>query len=307
MIPQNVANYMNILILGGNGFVGSHLADALLLDGHKIRILDKSPEKFRAPLKNVDYRIGDFTDADLLASALEKIDFVFHTLSTTVPATSNLNPKADVQNNLVGTIGLLDEMVKAGVEKITFLSSGGTVYGNSSAELISENEPLNPVGSSYAISKTAIENYLFLYGKLHGIEPSIFRVSNLYGPRYGYTGVQGIITTFLDAMKKGEHVRVWGDGSAIRDYIFIDDLIILCVLAVNANRKGVYNVGSGVGHSILDVIGVIEKVLGKKADIKFDLGKVMDIKRVVLDIGKARRVFGWEPKISLEEGIRSII
>ncbi|MEK7547509.1 MAG: NAD-dependent epimerase/dehydratase family protein [Patescibacteria group bacterium] len=297
---------MNILILGGNGFAGSHLADALLLEGHKVRVLDKSHEKYRVPLANVDYRIGDFTDELFLAESLKNIDLVFHALSTTVPGTSNLNPKADAQINLVGTIGLLDQMVKVGVKRIVFFSSGGTVYGNADTESIPETHFLNPIGSSYAITKAAIENYLFLYEKLHGFKPLVLRISNLYGPRYGHIGIQGIITTFLSAILKNEPLQVWGDGSAVRDYLYVDDLIRLCVLAAKSNETGVFNVGAGRGYSILEIIDAVARVVGRKSEVKFEKSKALDIKRVVLDISKAKKVFNWEPRVSLEEGINNV-
>jgi len=294
---------MDILILGGNGFSGSHLVDAFLLEGHQVRVLDKIDEKFRSPLPGVDYRIGDFTDESFLAESLVNIDCVFHALSTTVPATSNLNPKADAQINLIGTIGLLDQMVKAGVQNIIYFSSGGTVYGNREEGHIPEAQLLHPIGSSYAISKVAAENYLLLYEKLHGIRPLILRISNLYGPRYGRVGDQGIITTFLNAIINNESLKVWGDGSAVRDYLYIDDLIRFCILAVKSRETGVFNVGAGEGHSILEVVDIISKVVGRSVDVKFEKSRELEIKRVILDISKANQVFHWLPHVSLEEGI----
>lgn len=294
---------MNILVLGGTGFIGSHLVDALLAAGEQVRVLSRKPEPYRSPLPQVDYRFGDFLDASFLAQSLEGVDTVIHALSTTVPSTSNKNPREDIHSNLEGTVGLLDAMTKQGITRVIFLSSGGTVYGNTTVSPLPENSPLHPL-SSYGIVKMAIEQYLFLYQHLHGLCPLILRPSNIYGPRHGHIGVQGIISTFLAAMKKGDPLKVWGDGSIVRDYLYIDDFVQLCIKVLRSQETGIFNVGAGAGFSIRDIIECVSKVTGKIPRVEFNPGRPFDIAKVILDISKSKKVFNWSPAITLEEGIR---
>ena len=294
---------MNILVLGGTGFIGSHLVDALLTDGEQVRVLSRNPEPYRAPLPQVDYRFGDFLDASLLEKSLEGIDVVIHALSSTVPSTSNKNPREDIRTNLESTVGLLDAMVKQGIPRVIFLSSGGTVYGNTAGSPIPENAPLHPL-SSYGIVKMAIEQYLLFYEHQSGLRPLIFRPSNIYGPRHGHIGVQGIISTFLAAMKREDPLNVWGDGSIVRDYLYIDDFVDVCMRALKSRETGIFNVGAGVGFSIRDIIACVTKVVGTMPLVEFNPGRPFDIASVILDISKAKKVFNWSPVVGLEEGIR---
>lgn len=293
---------MRILVLGGNGFIGSHLVDALLLAGHKVRVFDRGAELYRIPLQGVDYRLGDFADVPAVAEALEGVDVVYHLVSTTVPSTSNLDPIADIKGNLINTIQLLQLMTQKDISRIVYLSSGGTVYGTPDVTPIPETHPLRPV-CSYGVIKVAIENYLFMYQSLHGLEPVVLRASNPYGERQGHAGVQGVIGTFLNNVKSCEPIEIWGDGSVIRDYIHISDLVGLCLNAGVSNYCGVLNAGSGVGHSIHDVILAVGCVVGETIAPVFKSGRPYDVPKVVLDISKAKLELDWKPEINLLEGV----
>ena len=294
---------MNVLVFGGNGFIGSHLVDELLTSGYSVRVFDRFPEKFRPPLMGVDYRMGQFGDAFSMAEALQGVDIVYHLISTTVPGTSNLNPVADINDNLVATVVLLDQMVKMGVKRIVYLSSGGTVYGKPRIVPIPEDHPLKPI-CSYGVVKVAIENYLEMYQELYGLCPTIIRPSNPFGPRQGHGGVQGVIATFLAKIQHGETLTVWGDGSIVRDYVYVTDLVKLCVLAGVADCVGVFNAGYGKGTSLLEVIDLISDVTGRQIDVVYQASRAFDIREVVLDISKSEMSYGWRPKISFEQGIR---
>ena len=296
---------MRALVLGGSGFIGSHLVDALRADGHRVRIFDRQPDRFRDELKGVDYRFGSLGDVADVAEALTGVDVVFHLVSTSVPSTSNLDPVADVQGNLVPAVQLLDQMRRLDVRRIVFLSSGGTVYGNPTTSPVTEAHPLNPI-CSYGVVKVAIENYLFMYRDLYGIEPVVLRPSNPVGPRQGHFGVQGVVPTFLRRLLDGDPITIWGDGTVVRDYIDIADLVRLCVLAGASDAVGVFNAGSGVGTSIREVLSIIESVTGRLADVEYEPARAFDVERIVLDNGLARRTFGWSPTVSLEESIRRL-
>ncbi len=294
---------MNVLVLGGNGFIGSHVVDVLLMAGHSVRVFDRSPEKFRSPLPNVDYRLGAFEDSFLLAEALQGIDVVCHLISTTVPGTSNLDPVADIQSNLINTVRLLDQMRIMGVQKIIYLSSGGTVYGNPESVPIGEDQALNPI-CSYGVVKVAIEKYLFMYQQCYDLKPIVLRAANPYGPRQGHKGVQGLISTFLSKAINHDVLEVWGDGSVVRDYIYIEDLAQLCLAALDSEVTGVFNAGTGKGDSINEIIKAVDLVTGSTSCIKYKQGRSYDVLRVTLDTRKACEQFNWSPKVSLEEGVK---
>jgi len=293
---------MKVLVLGGCGFIGSHLVDGLLAAGHKVRVLDRAPELFRAPLANVDYCFGDFSDAPLLSDALEEVEVVYHLISTTVPSTSNLDPVADVQGNLINTLQLIQMMVQKNIPKIVFLSSGGTVYGIPETVPIVETHPLRPI-CSYGVVKVAIENYLQMFHQLHDLEYVILRASNPYGERQGHAGVQGVIGTFMKKILADEPIEIWGDGSVVRDFIYIGDLAELCVQACGHKVSGFFNAGSGVGNSVNEIVSTLVFVTGKQIAPIYKSGRGYDVPRVVLDVQSARNTFDWLPKVGLSEGI----
>ncbi|GAW37229.1 dTDP-4-dehydro-6-deoxyglucose reductase [Roseovarius sp. A-2] len=295
-----------ILLIGGCGFIGSHVADSLLARGLKVRVFDRRPEALRPPLAGVDYVIGDFSDSSLIYEAMSGVDAVIHLASTTVPATSNLDPVADIKGNLVATVQLLEVMRTTEVRKLVYLSSGGTVYGIPETEVVPETHPLRPI-SSYGIVKVAIENYLFMQHKLHGLQHVVLRASNPYGPRQGHTGVQGIIGTHLWRTARGEPVEIWGDGSVVRDFIHVRDLAELCAAAVQSDVAGCYNAGSGTGASVAQIVDSISRTVEQTGCTPmapvYKPGRSLDVPRVVLDITRACRDFDWTPRIGLDEGI----
>lgn len=293
---------MNVLVLGGNGFLGSHAVDCLLSAGHRVRILDRSPEKYRAPLVDVDYHTGEFEDAVGLERALSDIDTVIHLVSTTVPSTSNEDPQADVRGNLLPTMALLDAMLRQRVPRIVFFSSGGTVYGRTMEPLVNELVPVRPI-CSHAIVKLAIEAYLHMYSELHGLQYMTLRVANPYGERQGHIGVQGVIGTFMNRLREGRSLEIWGDGTVARDYIYVADVARACQLAVDSNAQGIFNIGSGLGLSLNELIGKLEKVTGIAASPVYQPGRAYDVPRIVLDCQKAADVLGWRPEVRIDEGL----
>ncbi len=225
---------MRVLVIGGCGFIGSHIVDKLLSSGHSVRVFDRNPEKFRRQLKNVEYFFGDIKDRMAVIESLADVEVVMHLVSTTFPGTANLDPVADVRDNLLATLNLLDSMVQSGVSRLVYLSSGGTVYGIPDQIPTPESHPLRPI-NSYGIVKAAIENYIGLFQREKAISPIIIRPSNPFGPRQGHTGVQGVVTTFLNRILRKETIEIWGDGTVVRDYLYVDDLARLCVTAATSS------------------------------------------------------------------------
>ena len=293
---------MKILVLGGNGFIGSHVVDELLDAGHAVRVFGRRHEVWRKPLPSVNYFLGDFSNVPILAEALQGVDAVLHLISTTVPSTSNLDPIADIQSNLENSVRFFQLMVSVNVKRIIFLSSGGTVYGIPSTLPVHENHPLNPI-CSYGVVKVAIEKYLGMFEQLYGLKPLIIRASNPFGPRQGHEGVQGVVSTFMQKILSGEKVTIWGDGGTKRDYLYVTDLAKFCRLATESELTGVFNAGSGSGLTLIELARMIEEACGKKLSIEYRAGRAFDVREIVLNIEKARNLLNWSPGIALEDGL----
>jgi UDP-glucose 4-epimerase len=294
---------MNCLVLGGNGFIGSHLVDHLLAEGHSVRVFDKYEEHYRKPIPSVDYQYGDFGNRGLMMETLMGMDVVFHLISTTLPKTSNDDPAFDVQSNLVESLFLLEQCVTQKVKKVIFISSGGTVYGKPSVLPIPENSPTDPE-CSYGITKLAIEKYLYLYWFLHGLDYCILRLANAYGERQRPTATQGAISVFLERALRNDEIVVWGDGSVVRDYIYVTDIAHALIKALSySGENKIFNIGSGQGHSLNEVIQVIEEVTGRALRVKYTDARSFDVPINVLDISRAKNQLIWAPMVSLRDGV----
>lgn len=297
---------MKCLVLGGNGFIGSHLVDQLLAEGHRVRVFDKNEEYYRKPIPQVEYQYGDFGNRGLLMEALADTDAVFHLISTTLPKTSNDDPAFDVQSNVIETLFLLEQCVVRKVRKLIFISSGGTVYGNPSIVPIPENSPTDPE-CSYGITKLTIEKYLYLYWYLHGLDYCILRLANAYGERQRPTATQGVVPVFLERALRSEEIVVWGDGSVIRDYIHVTDIASALTKALTySGETRIFNIGSGVGHNLNEVIQVIESITAQPLRVKYTESRSFDVPINVLDISRARNDLNWKPTVSFQEGIARV-
>lgn len=294
---------MNVLVIGGNGFIGSRLMLALGARGDRVRVLDRYPARTDVDWTGVDYRVGDFHDAELLAEVLPGIDQVYHLASCTVPSTADADPISDIQGNLVGTQRLLAAMREQGIRRLCYFSSGGTVYGNPEQVPVPESHPLRPI-SSYGIVKVAVEHYLAAYARQGWLDPVVIRPSNPYGPGQATGGVQGAVGVFLGRALAGEGVQIWGDGEAIRDYIFINDLIDLTIRAANSGLNSVFNAGSGVGTSLNELCAHIRASTGRDLPVEHRSCRAFDVRAVVLDVDQAHKHLGWVPQVGIQSGIR---
>ncbi|PKQ28284.1 MAG: NAD-dependent epimerase [Candidatus Anoxymicrobium japonicum] len=294
---------MRAVVIGGNGFIGSHLVDALLADRWQITVYDRAPERYRPPMPGVEYVQGELGNAGLLGTVLDGGDVLFHLASTTIPESSNDAPIFDIQSNLVDTVRLLDVCVARHVKKVIFLSSGGTVYGTPNALPVTEAAPTHPI-CSYGIVKLTIEKYLQLYKHLHDLSYTILRPSNPYGPRQNPVGHQGVVGVFLGRIAQELPISVWGDGEIIRDYLHVTDLVRACLAAATTETTGpIFNIASGQGTSLNQLLEVIERVIGRPPRIVRLPARPFDVPRLVLDSKRAQRALRWQPQIPLEEGI----
>ena len=298
---------MKILVFGGGGFIGSAIVDRLLLEGHEIRIFERprvEPYRKFSVTEHVEWMFGDMLSSHDVSLALADRDLVIHLVSTTLPKSSNEDPIYDVQSNLVGTLQILNAMVKLHVPKIIFISSGGTVYGTPQYLPIDESHPCNPQ-VSYGITKLAIENYLLLYERMYGTKALILRVANPFGKRQRIETAQGAVSVFLHRAISGQPINIWGDGSVTRDYIYIDDVAEAFARAINYDGpKSIFNVSQGQGTNLNELIALIEETLGHSIEKHYLPARDLDVAKNILSNHLALQELEWAPKISIREGIK---
>jgi len=293
----------NILILGGAGFIGKNLVEELKND-YDLIVFGRKENCFAG--NNPLFYKGDFSESrDLeIIFGENKIDLVIHLISTTIPSISNENMSFDVDSNLTGTINLLNLMKKYSVPKIIFVSSGGTIYGkiNPSIDSVSENHPTNPI-CSHGIIKLAIEKYILLYHHLYGIDYLILRVSNAYGENHASDRL-GLINVALKKIINKQSVQIWGDGMVIRDYIYAKDCVsIIRKLIEKGISNEIINVGSGIGHSINDILSIIQKIAGDFNIEKSEM-RNFDVPKIILNTNKLKSFIDFE-LTDIEVGIRN--
>jgi UDP-glucose 4-epimerase len=303
-----MSNIKYSLVLGGEGFIGSHLVNSLVQKGCKVKSFDRfhseAIQEKMIESKSFQSISGDFQLAKDLMPALEGCDVCYHLISTTTPLSSNLDPLFDIESNIKGTVQLLKLAMQAGVKKVVFISSGGTVYGVPQCTPILESHPTNPV-CSYGITKLAIEKYLHLYASLHGLQYSILRVANPYGEGQKAVKGQGAIAAFLSKALRNEQIEVWGDGSVVRDYLHVDDVVSALLMAAEyAGDERVFNIGSGAGQSLNVILNSIEDMLGRPVRRSYLQARNFDVPSNVLCIDKAKQHLDWSPKVSFPEGLR---
>lgn len=300
---------MNYLILGGTGLIGNALSKVLIEQGNKVRILSRRPmpDTCNQMVGNVEWLEGEFSDKTILEEALKNIDIIFHLVSTVTPKTSNNDPIYDIKSNLVSSVEMLELLRSHKVKKIIFSSSGGGVYGEPQRLPISESDPVQPL-SSYGIVKLAIEHYLYLYYQQYGLDYAVLRISNAYGSFFPELRDFGAVDVFLKKNLKQLPIEIWGDGEIIRDYVFVDDIVEALLLAQDYNgQEKIFNIGSGTGTSLNQLIQHIDKATGFKSSVRYLPARKVDVHANVLDISLARNNLKWAPKIDLSQGIEVLL
>lgn len=298
----------NCLIVGGAGFIGQNLATYMVDCGYHITIYDRKDNPFSDKyFQQIKYIQGDIFQEEFDKSVLEGIELVIFLACSVGPKSSMEEPELCYKNDVIELIRLLDDMKEMNVSKMYFISSGGTVYGKG-PEVISEGEATNPI-NHYGILKLTQEKILLMYNQLYGMDNVIFRLTNPYGIGQSITSEIGAITTFLDAVLHDKKISIYGSGEVIRDYIYIDDFSsMLCLFIENDDRKHkepIYNISTGVGSNLLQLVHVIEKVTGRKAMVDYLPERKIDVPRNVLNNEKIKEVIGDYSCRTIEEGIKA--
>ena len=293
------------VVLGANGFIGGYLCRELVRAGYHVKALDRVyNNKLLDELKdNMDFYLSDTSDDSVLEEVISNTDVIFHLAYTTTPATSDSNIIYDITSNLVSTVKVLKMCIKHKVKKIIFPSSGGAVYGIHHSMALKEDMDTQPI-CSYGVTKSAIEKYLYIFEKTHGLDYVVLRLANPYGPKLtGFS--QGVIPAFIKKILEKEPLNVWGNGEVIRDYIYIDDVISAFIKSISyKGEERLFNIGSGVGFSVNQLIKILERYEGKKLTVNYHTPRTCDVPSVYLDISRAKKHLNWFPVVKIENGIK---
>ncbi|MGC7265070.1 GDP-mannose 4,6-dehydratase [Mycobacteroides abscessus subsp. abscessus] len=305
---------MRAMVTGAAGFIGSTLVDRLLADGHEVTGLDNLATGKVANLETAEANAkfafvkDDIVEADLDAVVAEySPEVIFHLAAQIDVRHSVADPQFDSSVNVVGTVRLAEAARKAGVRKIVHTSSGGSIYGTPEQIPTSETVPTDP-HSPYAAGKVAGEIYLNTFRHLYGLECSHIAPANVYGPRQDPHGEAGVVAIFAQALLSGRSTKVFGDGGNTRDYVFVDDVVEAFVRASGPDGGGQrFNVGTGVETSDRQLHSLVAAAAGAPDDPEFHPPRLGDLRQSCLDVGLAKRVLGWEPRVPLADGIRRTV
>jgi UDP-glucose 4-epimerase len=294
------------IVLGGGGFLGTNLCRRLAASGVRVRAFGRR-RLFPQAIAGVDWRQGDFSDAAALASAVAGCNVVFHLVHATTPYSANLDMAADLQQHVVPSLALMDICRNLGVGRVVFVSSGGTVYGPSAPIPTPETAPTHPI-AAYGIGMLAVEKYLALYEHHHGLDYRVLRVANPFGPFQTLAKNQGIVAALISRALGDEPIEIWGDGSVVRDFVYVDDVIDgLEAAAGDRSAERLFNIGTGRGRSLREVVAAIETQLQRKLEIVWKPGRPIDVPASVLSIDRAKAVLKWTPRTPFEEGLAKTI
>ena len=299
---------MRALVTGGAGFIGSHLVDRLVDEGWDVVVLDNLSagkiENISRSKNRVEMVVGDIRDKTTIEKAMKDVQTVFHEAAQVNVMRSVEDPFEDLDINVHGSLLLLEESVKAEVEKVVYASSGGAVYGDPQIIPVSEEFETNPL-SPYGASKLMVEKYLKCFYEVYDLDYVILRYGNVFGPRQDPFGEAGVISIFLSQVLKGESPVIFGDGFQTRDFVFVEDVVEANMKALQYNSfPRIFNIGTGIETSVNEIFSTIISIAGAKLPPKYSPERKGEVKRIALDISRSFEKLSWTPKTTLDEGIK---
>ena len=299
---------MKILVTGGAGFIGSHVVDAYLAQGHEVVVVDNlSTGRKRNLNPDATFYEADIRDTELEAIfAREKPQIVNHHAAQVDVRRSVADPIFDAEVNVIGTLNLLERARHHEVEKVIYISTGGAVYGEPEYLPCDEAHPIRPL-APYGASKHTVEHYLFLYQQNHDLAYTILRYPNVYGPRQDPYGEAGVVAIFTKQLLEDEQPTIYGDGFQERDFVYVSDCARANVLALASGDNGVYNLASGEGTSINALFDLLKEITGSRQTAAYGPAKVGETYKIYLDATKAGQELGWQQRVSLAEGLAQTV
>jgi UDP-glucose 4-epimerase len=300
---------MRILVTGGAGFIGSNVADRFLALGHDVAALDNLST---GRAENLDTRVrlyeSDLADPAAVDAVVKDFrpDVVDHHAAQIDVRHSVEHPAADATTNILGGIGLLEACVRHGVAKLIYASTGGALYGEGRKLPATEDHPAHPE-SPYGVSKFAFEHYVYCFRLLHGLDATVLRYPNVYGPRQNPHGEAGVNAIFIGLMCEGKAPTIFGDGEQVRDYVYVDDIVSANELALTKGSGETVNLGWGKGVSVNDIARQLKTILDFEGEPIHGPARAGEVQRIYLDASRAKKVLGWTPKVPFEEGLRRTV
>jgi UDP-glucose 4-epimerase len=300
---------MRILVTGGAGFIGSHVVDRFITEGHQVAVVDdlSTGSEHLVNRQAVFYEL-DIRDAARLDRAVAEFqpEIIDHHAAQIDVRRSVLDPVFDAESNILGSLNLLNSAASHGVRKIVYASTGGALYGEARKLPADEDHPVNPE-SPYGVSKHTVEHYLYLYRLTEGIDYTILRYPNVYGPRQNPHGEAGVNAIFIGLMMEGKSPVIFGDGEQVRDYLYVRDVARANVLALGKGDQAILNLGWALGISVNDIFRALKKLLDFPGEVQYAEPRRGEVQRIYLDAERARQVLGWSPEVKFEEGLRQTI
>ncbi len=299
---------MKILVTGGAGFIGSHIADAYIDAGHDVVIIDNLSTGRK---KNINPK-ATFIECDIRDDKVAEIfdqyqfDVVNHQAAQMDVRLSVKDPIYDARNNVIGFLNIVQNAAMHKVRKVIYASSGGVVYGEQDYFPADEEHPQRPY-CPYGVTKLIGEKYLFYYAMTFGLRYTAFRYANVYGPRQNPHGEAGVIAIFLEKLFRREEAVINGDGRQTRDYVYISDVVRANVAALEKADNEIINIGTGVETDVVEIFQQLNELTGANMPEKHGPAKPGEQRRSVLDVGKAKKVLGWTPRVDFRSGLQKTV
>jgi len=300
---------MRILVTGGAGFIGSHVADRFIELGHEVAVLDNLSTGFRAFVNpRARFFEVDLTDAPAVERCIAEFrpEIVDHHAAQIDVRRSVDDPVFDAATNIVGALRLLQACTRHGVRKLIYASTGGALYGEGRQLPATEEHPVNPE-SPYGVSKHTLEHYLYLWKLLHGLDHTVLRYPNVYGPRQNPHGEAGVNAIFIGLMLEGQRPRIFGTGEQLRDYLYVMDVVAANEIALAKGSGAMVNLGTGVGTSVNDIFRELKSILGFAGEPIYEAPRPGEVQRIYLDASRAREVLGWAPRVGFRQGLEETV